>query len=222
MSAPIHKMPKAEILKLAKGRCKHAHSYLSHYACYLDENPEKREKIGYLDIETSNLDADFGQILSWCILDDESGKIASDVFTPEDLKKGYEDKRITRSCVQEMCKYDKIVTYYGARFDIPYIRARALINGIEFPSYGTIVHKDLYFVIKSKFKLSSRRLENACRHLLGQTNKTRIDAKYWRNAVRGDKKSLKYILQHNEMDVVDLKKLYDKCITYSRVNQTSI
>jgi uncharacterized protein YprB with RNaseH-like and TPR domain len=93
---------------------------------------------------------------------------------------------------------------------------------VEFPTFGTLKHKDLYYTVKSKFKLSSRRLENACRHLIGQTDKTRIDAKYWRNGVRGDPKSLKYIYEHNRYDVLDLEKLYDKIISFGKVNNTSI
>lgn len=223
MSAPIHKLKKDEIIKLSKGKCEaHGHNYLEHYNCYLTENPEKEERIGFFDIEASNLVADYGILLSWCIKDSLSDKIYSDVLTPQDVKKGTEDKRIVASCIDTLKKFDRVVTYYGTGYDLPFLRARAAIVDVPFPTFGTLKHKDVYYTIKSKYKLSSRRLENACRHILGHTDKTRIDAKYWRNGVRGDKKSLQYILTHNEYDVLDLEKLYWKTVEMSKQNNTSI
>jgi uncharacterized protein YprB with RNaseH-like and TPR domain len=221
--APVHKMKKDEILKLAAKHCKaHGHTYLEHYSCYLKEVPEAEERIGFLDIEASNLDADFGIILSWCIKDSLSNKIYSDVLTPTDVKKGYEDKRIVQSLVDTMRLFDRVVGFYSTNFDIPFIRARASIVGVEFLKYGELKHKDIYYLMKSKYKISSRRLENCCRVVLGHTEKTRIDAKFWRNGVRGDKKALKYILDHNEKDVLDLEKLYWKVIDYQKADSRSI
>jgi uncharacterized protein YprB with RNaseH-like and TPR domain len=188
----------------------------------LKEHPEQDERRAYFDIEASNLDADFGIMLSWAIKPSDSKVVIGDVLTPTDVKRGYEDKRIVQSAIDALGQFDRVVTYYGTGFDLPFLRARALIVGVEFPTFGTLKHKDLYYTVKSKFKLSSRRLENACRHLIGQTDKTRIDAKYWRNGVRGDPKSLKYIYEHNRYDVLDLEKLYDKIISFGKVNNTSI
>ena len=208
---------------LATHRCQeHRHKYIEHYGCYQKENPEKEERRAYFDIEASNLDADYGIMLSWAIKPSDSKDVIGDVLTPSDVKKGYEDKRIVESCIEALGKFDRVVTYYGTGFDIPFLRARALIVGVDFPSFGTLKHKDLYYTVKSKFKLSSRRLENACRQLLGSTDKTRIDAKYWRNGVRGNPESLKYIYEHNTYDVLDLEKLYNKVIEFSKINNTSI
>lgn len=180
--------------------------------------------MGFLDIETSNLDADFGIILSYCIKDSLSPTILEGVITKKDIeaaKAGDEDKAVVIALVEDMQKFDRLVTYYGARFDIPYIRTRAMITNVEFPPFGSILHKDLYDVIKRKMRLSSNRLENACRQLLGKTEKTRFDGRYWRAGSRGDKKSLEFILDHNRKDVLDLEKLYNKTIQYVRKTNTS-
>jgi len=219
-------MTKADIIRLANRKCEaHHHSYLEHYNCYLKENADQIERIGFLDIEATNLDADFGFILSYCIKVAQEDEIYMDVLKPKDLKvakAGDEDRRIVVQLLEDLNNFDKIVTYYGKRYDIPYIRARAVSMGIPFPNFGTLKHIDLYDTIKHKFKLSSRRLENACRVLLGETDKTRVDGKYWRAASRGDKASLDYIIDHNQKDVVDLEKLYDKTINFQRKNDTSI
>lgn len=207
---------------LATHYCTHGHSFLEHYNCY---EPPEAERIGFLDIEASNLDADFGIILSYCIKDSVSSKIYEDTLTLKDVqqsKAGDEDKRIVAKLIEDVGQFDKIVTYYGKRFDVPYIRTRALSTGVEFPVYGTLSHIDLYFVLRHRFKLSSNRLENACRVLLNKTQKTRIENKFWRGGTRGDKKSLQYILDHNRKDVLDLEKLYYKVIDYVRRQDTSI
>lgn len=111
---------------------------------------------------------------------------------------------------------------HNTGFDFPFARARALVCGVDFPSYGSIKHTDLYYIMRNKFKISSRRLENCCRVLLGETQKTRIKNEYWRGAVRGDKESLAYVLEHNRYDVIDLEKLYEKSIGFSMAKGASI
>lgn len=226
MPAPVHRLKKSEIVWLGNHHCTtHNHSYLEHYNCYLAEVEGAVQKIGFFDIEASNLDADFGFVLSWCIKPHGSPKILSSLLTKEDLdnaKIGAEDGRLMRELVEVLTGFDKIITYYGARFDIPFVRARAVICGIKFPVFGSLIHNDLYFVVRNRFKLSSRRLENACRVLLGQTNKTKIEPAYWRAASRGDEESLAYILDHNRKDVEDLERLYNFTIDYAARRDTSI
>lgn len=185
----------------------------------------KTPRIGFLDIETSNLAADFGIILSYCIKPSDSDTIVETVITKEQIdtaKPGQEDKYVVAKLINDMLSFDVLVTYYGTKFDIPFIRTRAVNNGLEFPPYGSILHKDLYYLVRSKFKMSSNRLENAGRVLLGKTQKTRINNTYWRGGVRGDEKSLAYILHHNQKDVLDLEKLYNKVIKYNKGVNASI
>lgn len=127
-----------------------------------------------------------------------------------------------KALIEDLLKFDKIVTYYGRRFDVPFMRSRALMTNVAFPLFGSLTHVDLYFVLRNRFCLSSNRLENACRTILGKTEKTRIENRFWRGGVRGDEKSLQYILDHNKKDVLDLEKLYNRVIDYSRRVDTSI
>lgn len=60
------------------------------------------------------------------------------------------------------------------------------------------------------------------RALTGSTEKTHIDYRYWIGGVRGDKKSLAYILDHNEKDVIELEKIWLKLRDYVRKNNSSI
>lgn len=218
--APITQLKKAEIIELFKGRCKHGHNYLEHYNCYLEE-AKKEKRIGFLDIEASNLNADFGIAFCYCIKEGGKTNIVEKLVTEKDLAKSL-DKTVIQSLIHDIQQFDTIVTYYGSKFDIPFLRARALYWGLEFPSFGMVQHKDLYYTIKSKFKISRRSLENACRVLLGTTNKTRLENKHWIQALRGNPKSLAYVLHHCRMDVCDLEKLYDKTIIYTKNDTRSI
>lgn len=222
MIEPIGNLKKAEIVKLATHYCRHGHTYLSHRSCYFKEQGERPERIGFYDIECSNLKADYGIILTWCIKDSLSEDVYYDVLTPEDVAKGIEDKRVVQTAINTMMQFDKIVGYYSSKFDIPFTRTRAMINGLKFPEAGTLKHQDLYYLVKSKFCLSSNRLENACKQILEHTDKTRIDAKYWRQGLAGDPKAIEYILDHNTYDVLDLEKLYNHTVRFQKSRGTTI
>lgn len=224
MSIPIHRLSKQELIWMNKHFCKeHKHTFISHYQCYLKENPHQ-EKIGFLDIEASNLDANFGVMLSWCIKI-KNGSIISDVLDKNDFKGKSEfhvDKRIVKNLVNAISGFDRLVGHYSKKFDIPFIRSRALINKIEFPSFGSIAHDDTYYMAKFKLKLNSNRLESVARALLGNSEKTHLDGATWIAASRGNKKALNYILKHNKIDVIELEKVWNILKDFVGKKNTSI
>ena len=223
--APVAKLTKKKITWLATHRCEaHGHTFLEHYNCYTKENVEE-ERIGFLDLETSNLNADYGMILTYCILDSRTDEILHGEITPEDIadsRPGREDTRVVKQLLKDLEKFDKVVTYYGARFDLPFLRTRAIVDKVPFLTYGALNHRDCWFTVRGKFKISSNRLENACRVILGKTRKTRITSQYWNGATRGEAECIAYVLQHNKYDVLDLRDLFYKIEDYARPNNNSI
>lgn len=165
--------------------------------------------IGYLDIESTGFSANIDVMLSWCIKGRGEKKVAGACITREELMSNKSDSRIVELLVEEMNKYDVIFTYYGTRFDIPFIRTRALYHGTYFPMYRQKSHKDLYYVVKSKLKLHRSSLM-AATEFFGIDGKTRIKPEYWQKARWGDKKSLKYVYEHNIADVEILEDLHRK------------
>lgn len=216
---PIAQRSAKELRWLATHRCEHKHTYLEHYSCYCER---EQLPVGFLDIETSDLRADFGIILSYSIKVQGQKKIYSSVITTEELFSKDEDKAITERLIRDMMKFSGVVTWYGRKFDIPYIRTRALAHNLSFPEFGAIKHWDIYYIAKFKLKLSSNRLDNVMRMVLGQSNKTHVDGKYWRSAQRGNKIALRYILDHNIKDVIGLEMVYDKLHTFSKFSEASI
>lgn len=219
MRPPISRLSKKEIIWLNRNKCKHQHTYLSHYPCYLKENPNQ-ERIGFFDIETSHLKANFGIIFSYCIKV-KDGKIYHRRITKKELKDCL-DREVVRQCIKDLEKFDRIITYYGSKFDFPFLRSRALKHKIEFPVFGEIIHDDIWFVVRGKFKLHSNRQDVACKFLLGHTEKTHLDPDIWMSALQGNEKSISWIVDHNKRDVKDLEKLYNTVIPYARHKNSSI
>lgn len=210
---PIHRLKKSELVWLATHKCRHGKPYITHYACFLAENPNMKEKIGFLDIETTNLAANFGTILTYCIKKDGEDEILEGRITKQDVNKypaDQTDYRIVTKLIKDLSKFDRIVTHYGRRMDIPFIRTRALMMGIPFPHFGSISNDDTWLIARNKLKLNSNRLGTVEQALFGDTGKNRIEYKYWIAGSRGDKKALDYILDHNRRDVISLERVWYK------------
>lgn len=221
--APVARLKKSEIIWLGSHRCKHSHTYLEHFSCYLAECPD-RGKIGFFDIETSvGFKANMGIMISYAIKDDDfDDKVVGRVISRKELKSWDMDKQLVIDCQRDLMSFDIVVGYYSTKFDLPFVRSRAVHHGLEFPAYGEIVHSDLYYIVRNKFALTSNRLETACRFLLGDTEKTHIDYRHWIRAIQGDPESLEYVWDHNVKDVNDTARLYHKIIPYKKRMDTSV
>jgi uncharacterized protein YprB with RNaseH-like and TPR domain len=222
MITPIWKLRKSELVWLSKHKCKHNHTYLAHYNCYCTEIPNKEERIGYLDIETSNLNADYGIVLCYCIKVHNRKKIFVRAIKRKELYSGVFDKELLKDCVRDMRKFDRIITFYGARFDIPFLRTRSVALGTDFPHYGEINHTDIYPIIKYKFKLHRNRLMNSCETIVGKTDKTVISPTHWLRCLQGHTQDMKYVVDHCERDVHDLNRLANKVVMFARKTNVSI
>ena len=224
--APVARLKKAELIWLSNHKCKHSHSYIEHYGCYLNEMPEGSplvHRIGFFDLEFHNLKASVGVLFGYCIKDINNDKIYESWVNSKDYKVGQlPDKRVIKDCVEDLKKFDLIVTYYGTRCDMPYIRTKAMMNGIEFPEYGVLTHLDLFFLVRSKFSLHRNSLDVACETLLGESQKTRVTPKHWMKALFGDQESLDYIADHCRKDVLMTEKLYKKVLPFrKRLDQSA-
>jgi uncharacterized protein YprB with RNaseH-like and TPR domain len=217
--------------KLNELRCIHRHSIYTHPACFakglikqtLHDKPwyeEAELRIGYFDIETDGLKADFSTMLTWAIKERE-GAVTTNSITKKELFNGVIDRRLVQDLVNELSKYNVIITYYGTLFDIPYSRAKALHYGLRFPEYLDLFHWDIYFAVRSLLGISRKSLDNACDYL-GIEGKTPIDKQVWRDAKYGDPRALAKVVEHNIGDVIILEQLHDKLAVYKTWTRRSI
>lgn len=213
---------------LARHRCKsHGKRYIHHPGCFVAElghgSMVEHERIGFLDIETTNLSADFGYILSYYILGLD-GTIYKRLLTKEEINTFVFDKDLMVQFLKDIQNFDRLIVYYGRdyRFDVPYLRTRALKWGLEFPEYRDYFITDVYDIVKKKFRLHRNRLENIC-DLLGISSKGhRLNPEVWFRSQAGDEEALAYVAKHNEEDVFSLRDAWLRTKGFTSMQRTSI
>jgi uncharacterized protein YprB with RNaseH-like and TPR domain len=208
----------AERMRRLGFKCsKHRHNGISHKKCYESERNIKERK-GFLDIETTNLKANFGIMLCWYIKDVETGDMYYDYLTHEDVETDTADKRIVSTLIDTMWKFDRIIGHYSTYFDVPFIRTRALQWDLEFPTYGNFYHTDTWKMAKKCLCLHSNRQDSVAQAVQHQSYKTRINPDVWAKVLFGSKqqrtKLIKEVLYHNEMDVIEGAENYKKLLPY--------
>lgn len=224
MTLPIRRLKKSDLEWLNDHNCKHGHTYLTHYPCFLSESPSEspfHERVGYLDIESTGLKGNWDYMLCWCIKE-VGGKILGRHLTPREITKYKFDKDLTKELIEAVKGFDRIITYYGIRFDIPFIKTRAEKWGLDFPAYRDLWQTDLYFIAKANLLLHSTRLMHVC-DLLGIPNKEhKLDPDIWMKAKSGHIPSLEWIFTHCQEDVISLEMAHDRLKKYTLPQKRSI
>ena len=224
MEVPVRKLLKSELIWLGENLCRHGHCFLSHYNCFITEEPSTapmQENIGIFDIKTTGLKANWSHMLAWCMKEHGKKTVHSDLLTRKEVR-DKNDERIVRSAIKEIEKYDRVVTYYGTRFDIPYTRSRAIYHGIEFPEYRDLYHTDLYFMARSKFCLSSNRLKTICEFFNIPAKDHPMTPELWQRAGAGEEKALNTILTNCKEDVDSTDKVFNLLLRHIMVTKRSI
>jgi uncharacterized protein YprB with RNaseH-like and TPR domain len=179
------------------------------------------EREGYLDIEASQAGRGSGQwgiCYSWAIKA-RGGPIYSAVLRHRSLKA---ERALLSKLIRTLTKFDRIYTWYGARFDIPFVRTRCLAHGLPFPEYMQLYHTDLWFVARSRLALSSNRLANVETFFNLPESKTPLEPEIWQRAAFGDRQALRYIHEHNVADVKVLELVHERLEAYFAGTRRSI
>jgi len=217
-------MTKREMQDRFNFRCKHRHNGWVHPACY-EKAKGIAERIGMLDLETSNLKADFGVILSWCLKPLGDKKIRWGLISKTDVRNGTYDKRIVEELIDTVWDFDRLITHYGTYFDIPFFRTRAIRWNVDknFPKFGEMYHSDVWRMSRSKLCISSNRQDTIARAIKTPDIKTRIHPDIWLKVqMTQDAESLDYILTHNKKDVIQLEANFKNLEPYVRLGRSSI
>lgn len=174
------------------------------------------ETIGYLDIETSGLTADFDFMISWAnrIRNVKTGSVQTeyDFIEKDDFDLAYRqkdadlvDKRITETVIDSINECDLLIGHWFIgkhRHDIPFIRSRCVINKIPgFPKHRRIRYGDTQKYGSLLYRLHNNGLDTIARMFNVSVTKTRLDGKTWKNACMGIKEDVAYVVDHNIKDV---------------------
>lgn len=207
-------------------RCKHRHNINSHPFCFRQKQWYEYDniKVGYFDIEVSDLKADNGFMLSWAIKERNKNNIAYSYLLENERVgnwKEWDDSLITL-LIAQLYEYDLLIGYNSSVFDIPFIRAKCLHHNIRFfpPKYK--YQLDLYYALRGKVALSRKSLKNMT-EFLGIEGKTSL-GDYWKDFVYGDysKETLSELKKHNIADCVILEELHKEYEPYVRFNRNYV
>lgn len=123
------------------------------------------------DIETTGFHADQANLLVAAVYEPKTRKLRdyrawglSGATEPE-----FERAALT-GLLTDLANAGVIVSYYGKRFDIPFIKARCAALGVRMPALPP--HIDVYFVVRHNLAVSRRSLESITRLLRLRAHKS--------------------------------------------------
>jgi uncharacterized protein YprB with RNaseH-like and TPR domain len=173
------------------------------------------DTIGYLDIESSGLTADFDIMLSYAVLVRNTqncktkmkyGVVNRNDFETAVKKKNADliDKRIVTDLVEDITDIDLLIGHWFIgkhRHDIPFIRTRCVMNQVPgFPHYKKVRYGDTQKWGSTLYRLHNNGLDSIANMFGVHTHKTRLEPRIWKNACIGVKDALDYVLDHNIKD----------------------
>jgi len=165
----------------------------------------KKLKIATFDIETSGLDANWEEILVTAIkpLDCRAKVFRVDSsLNPDKLS----DKWVIEKTIQELNKFDVIVTWYGSRFDFPFLNSRAAKYGLLPPVKN--YRRDLWIYSRNYFKMSSNKLVVVHKFIFGESQKTMITEEIKRACTRRETWAIDFVTEHCRIDVKETEDLF--------------
>lgn len=165
------------------------------------------DKLCFIDVESTGLDAESSFIVGYGLMRIDGSWIHSFAKTIDD------ESKIIANLIDNVRKYERIITWYGVGFDIPMVTARAVKNGIDPSPILTINHIDLFIIFKTLFRLNKYDLDSVCK-FLGIPKRVELKGSdmpplYFR-ALSGDSEALKLIEEHCYDDLQGLRGIYLK------------
>ncbi len=169
----------------------------------------KEPKIFLFDLETSNLNANFGFILcaGYKELGEEKAHCINITESPGFKKDPTNDYYVVKTIGEVLGQADMLIGWYSSRFDYPYLQSRLIFH--KLPILPPIQHVDGWRIAKYKMKLNSNRLASVTA-FLGLEDKTALSGPIWVRAAAGHRDSIQYVVEHCLQDVVVLEQVYQR------------
>ena len=162
---------------------------------------EKAGALAFVDIECANLNADFGTIVTVSI---KPYKQAPITFHTRPGR----DKKLLKDVAEVMEEYAVWCTFYGKLFDIPFINSRLLVNNL--PPLPKHHHIDMYWVVKSRTRLSRRNQGHILSWLETPQDKMAVSPNVWANLASDYDEHIKTLVARCESDVIGLEAMYER------------
>ena len=134
------------------------------------------------------------------------------VYSHEWPPGGHDDKEAVLRIIDEMNEATEIIMQNGDRFDLPWIRARAIYHRVPMrPNYPTL---DTLKKSRQKFRFPSHRLDYLGQHLLGE-GKIPVSFGLWKAIVEDDSPTaMAKMVKYCKQDVRLLERVFDVMAPY--------
>lgn len=159
-----------------------------------------------MDIEATDLAADRGVVLCMCYESSDEPGVVHTLRNDEVARKSWkagrrgDDKEIVKKANALLRSHDVIVAHNGTRYDLPFLRTRAVKWGLEPLKEHKIV--DPLSIAWRKFRLQRNSLGSISSLLELSDRKTPLDLAVWADAMlNGSKKAMDLIVEHCVADV---------------------
>lgn len=161
------------------------------------------------DLESSNLNANFGYILCFGYkrFGQPKPKVVSITDFPLFKRDCTNDREVVKAAAEELSKADMWTTWYGKGFDVPLLNSRLIYHGMK--PLPPVPHVDGWYIARYKMKLNSNRLATVSA-FLELPEKTPLSGPIWIRAAAGHKPSIKYVVEHCAQDTVVLEEVYKR------------
>jgi uncharacterized protein YprB with RNaseH-like and TPR domain len=164
----------------------------------------------FLDVECSNLNADIGQIIAVGIIKEKKKEVKF-------VEKLEDEKEVLKWLKKELEGCDLVITWYGSRFDLPFLMTRAIINNIDMSELLKIPSLDLCEFCKKNLSFSKNNLSEVSK-TLGIPKNGEVSGKdvlkLYLKSIHGDKKAKEEIINHCLDDLEALEKIFKKLEPY--------
>lgn len=201
-------------------KCIHHHSGISHNCCY-DQARGLVEKVGFFDIESSNLSSDFGTVLCYAIKSKDG--LISNSLTSKEIKDGSYDLRLLTDLCKDLRRFHRVITWYGYKFDIPFVRSRAILHKLDFPLYKEVYHTDAYQIAKILIRtLHSKRLGAVASFFGIKAKEHPLNPTIWLRCLSGDQEALDFVQTHCNEDSISLEAVWKRLEPYQKLKKSTI
>jgi uncharacterized protein YprB with RNaseH-like and TPR domain len=167
-------------------------------------------KILAIDIETTNLSANFGRIIVACFLDMDTKKVTTlrgdseKYFNPNSLA---DDSLMVKDIKEILEGAWMWMGWYSKMFDIPFINTRLILAGED--SVDRRLHCDLlYYSRRPTMCLSNSRLDTVAKTFEVDSQKVDLLPREWMGAIYLDEKEIDKAVDHCKNDVKALYELF--------------
>ena len=177
-------------------------------------------KIGYFDIEATELTANRGHLLCAALKID--GVEAPTVWRITDYKlfkkEPWSDADLCHAIAAGVEGLDLVVTWFGGGYDLPFVNSRLLKHGQR--PIERRLHQDAWRLARANLKLTSNRLESVSDFFGTKDKKNHLNWDVWEQAAFGVKEAMDYIADHCALDVTVLEEVFTRLKVFIRQVRT--